>query len=464
MNPIHMKPITSTHIVAIPYPGRGHINPMMNLCKLLASRKHDLVITFVVTKEWSDFIGSCPKPDNIHFASIPNVIPSELVRGADFPGFYEAVMTKMEAPFEELLDSLQLPVTAVIADTELKWAIRIGNRRNFPVASLCTISATVFSILHSIGLTENWHSLVDLLEKGSELEEQNPGISPCHLTDLQEILGGNARRVIQLTLECISWVLKAKYLLFTSVYELEGHVIDTLKAKFSIPIYPIGAAIPYFELHENSSESTFPNVPNYLQWLDSHPPCSVLYVSLGSFLSVLEEQMGEITAGLQDSGVPYMWVARGETSRLRDSCGGMGLVVPWCDQLKVLCHSSIGGFLTHCGWNSTLEAIFAGVPMLTFPIIFDQAPNSKKIVEDWKIGWRVKEQQRDESLVTRARISELVRSFMDSENNEVKNMRKSVRELKDSCRKAVAKDGSSQINLDAFIKDISQDHGARLID
>lgn len=255
---------------------------------------------------------------------------------------------------------------------------------------------------------------------------------------------------------------KAKYLLFTSVYELEGQVIDTLKEKLNIPIYTIGPAIPYFEIHDNySPESNFQNiVPNYLQWLDSHPPCSVLYVSLGSFLSVSNDQMDEIAAGLKDSGAPYLWVARGETGRLRDNnCGGMGLVVPWCNQLKVLCHSSIGGFLTHCGWNSCLEAIYAGIPMLTFPITFDQAPNSKKIVDDWKIGWRVKEQQKDESLVTRDRIAELVQSFMDPENNEVKNMRKSARELKEKCRKAVSKDGSSQINLDAFIQGISIDHG-----
>ncbi|XVE58972.1 hypothetical protein DITRI_Ditri05aG0006500 [Diplodiscus trichospermus] len=452
-----MNSITSTHVVAIPYPGRGHINPMMNLCKLLASRKHDLLITVVVTEEWLGFIGSCSKPDNINFASIPNVIPSELVRGADFPGFYETVMTKMETPFQELLDSLELPVTAILADTELKWAIRMGNRRNLPVASLCTTSATVFSILQGIVQTENWHSLVNLLDKGTE---QNQGISPGHFADLQAIMEGNTRQVIQLTLECISWVPKAKHLLFTSVYELEGHAIDTLKAKFNIPIHTIGPAIPYFELHENSSESNFENVPNYLEWLDSHAPCSVLYVSLGSFLSVSNDQMDEIAAGLEDSGVPYLWVARGETYRLRDNSGGMGLVVPWCDQLKVLCHSSVGGFLTHCGWSSILEAIYAGIPMLTFPIIFDQAPNSRRIVDDWKIGWRVKEQQKDGSLVvTRARIAELVRSFMDAENNEVKNMRKSARELKEKCRKAVAKDGSSQINLDAFIKGISQGHG-----
>ncbi|TYG88146.1 hypothetical protein ES288_A13G271900v1 [Gossypium darwinii] len=456
MNLIHTRPISGTHVVAIPYPGRGHINPMMNLCKLLASRKHDLLITFVITEEWLGFIRSYTKPDNIHFASIPNVLLSELVRGADFPGFYEAVMTKMEAPFEELLDTLELPVTAIIADTELKWAICMGNRRNFRVASLCTTSAKFFSVLHSMRFPYSANM------SQFELAERSSGISP----DIRMIFEGSTRQVFQLSLECISRVPKAKYVLFTSVYELEGHAIDTLKARFNIPIYTIGPAIPYFELHGNSLETMVQNVPSYLQWLDIHPPCSVLYVSLGSFVArkLSNDQMDEIAAGLQDSGVPYLWVARGETSWPTEKGSEMGFVVPWCDQLKVLCYSSIGGFLTHCGWNSILEAIYAGIPMLTFPILFDQAPNSKQIVDDWKIGWRLKEEQKDGSLVTRASIAELVRSFMDPENNEVKNMRKSASELKEKCRKAVAENGSSQRNLDAFIKDISQGHDVMLIE
>ncbi|XVF46189.1 hypothetical protein PTKIN_Ptkin03bG0007300 [Pterospermum kingtungense] len=109
------------HLVAMPFPGRGHINPMMNLCKLLVSKKKDILITFVVTEEWLGFIGSDPKPDNIRFETVPNVIPPERLKAADFPGFYEAVMTKKEAPFEQLLDRLEVPVTAILGDIEVRW-------------------------------------------------------------------------------------------------------------------------------------------------------------------------------------------------------------------------------------------------------------------------------------------------------------------------------------------------------
>ncbi|KAL0016230.1 hypothetical protein SO802_003299 [Lithocarpus litseifolius] len=128
----------------MPYPGRGHINPMMNLCKLLSSKKHHLLITFVVTEEWLGYIGPDPKPNNIRFASIPNVVPPESLRSADFTGFYAAVMTKMEAPFEELLDQLEHPVDAMLGDVELPWTISVGNRRNIPVASVSTMPAVFF--------------------------------------------------------------------------------------------------------------------------------------------------------------------------------------------------------------------------------------------------------------------------------------------------------------------------------
>lgn len=144
------------HVLAVPYPGRGHVNPMMNLCKLLAATKtdHNFLISFLVTEEWLGFIEGDPKPDQIRFRTIPNVLPSELVRGNDFPGFYEAVMTKMESPFEQLLDHIQPPVSLVMADAELLWAIPAANRRNIPVASLWTMSASVFSMFRYYDLIQ----------------------------------------------------------------------------------------------------------------------------------------------------------------------------------------------------------------------------------------------------------------------------------------------------------------------
>ncbi|CAL0309661.1 unnamed protein product [Lupinus luteus] len=443
------------HVVAVPYPGRGHINPMMNLCKSLLSSTslhgHDILITFLVTQEWQTLIGTnYHMPHNITICTIPNVLPSELTRGSDFAGFYEAVMTKMEAPFEAFLDQIETPVTLIIADTELLWVVPVANHRHIPVALLWTSSASVFSMfLHHDLFRPNGHLGTNLLEHGEERVEYIPGVSSTRKADLPTIFDRNHERVLLLTLQCIERVKDAQYLLFNSIYEIEQQVIDILKTKYPFPLYIVGPAIPFFEIDNNDK-------PDYLQWLDSQPTGSVLYVSLGSYLSVSYEQMEEIVAGVCNSGVKFLWVAREENnSWLNHDCLVNGFVVPWCDQLRVLCHSSIGGFLSHCGWNSVLEATFAGAPILTFPIFFDQAPNSKQIVEDWKVGLHGKAMVGAKN-VRREEISGLVHRFMNSQSNEGKELRKRANEVKGACRRAIVEGGSSMHNIHAFVLDVLQ--------
>ncbi|WCJ34773.1 UDP-Glycosyltransferase superfamily protein [Euphorbia peplus] len=443
----------TSHIVAMPYPGRGHINPMMNLCKLISLKKPDILITFVVTEEWYNLISNYKIPPNIILRTIPNVIPSERVRGDDFPNFLEAVGKKMESPFEVLLDRIihdGFPVDVIIADTYLDWIVRVGNRRNIPVASLWTKSATCFSVFYYFDLLRlNGHFPVKISERGDELVDYIPGIPPTRLADFPSIFEGIGRKTLPRKLECVSMVSKAQYLLFTCAYEPEAQIFDSLKMNLPFRIFTVGPLIPYFE----PGIST--DVPNYIEWLNSQPKNSVLYVSImGSFLSVSNAQKEEIIAGISDSGVRCLWVSRGE--KVGFGFDDRTLAVAWCDQLKVLNHPSVGGFWTHCGWNSTLEAAFAGVPILTSPIFSDQVPNSKKVEEDWKTGWRVKSSVEGESLVKRGEIKKIVENFMDSEKIEVIEMRKNAKEIKDVSQIATKKGGSSDTNIEKFISFISQ--------
>ncbi|KAL6200415.1 hypothetical protein ACLB2K_030196 [Fragaria x ananassa] len=442
------------HVVAMPYPGRGHVNPMMNLCKLLASQNSNILITFVLTEEWLGFIGSEPKPDNVVFATIPNVIPSELVRGADMVTFFDAIMSKMEAPFDLLMDRLEPPPSLIVADTYLPWAVRVGNRRSIPAASFWPMSASVFSVFqHFYLFEENGHFPVDFSEKGNDRVDYIPGVSSTLLLDLPHIMDGKHPTILCHNLEAFSWLPKAQYLLFPTIYELETQVMDVLRSELSLPVYTIGPLIPSFKANDHPS-----NVA-HSQWLDSQPCSSVLYISMGSFASVSSAQMDEIAAGLNKSSIQFFWVARGEAGRLQEVCGTKGLVVPWCDQLSVLNHSCIGGFLTHCGWNSVKEGVSAGVPFLTLPIKIDQGMNSKAIVEDWKIGWRVKSTEaKIDHLVTSEEIAWLVKTFMDLGDGQGKEMRRRAREFQQIYHSAIAEGGSSESNISAFIGDIFQGH------
>ena len=277
------------------------------------------------------------------------------------------------------------------------------------------------------------------------------GISSAHMADLRVVLNENDKRVIQLALECIYEVGKASYLLLTTVQELEQEAIDSLKSTFPFPVCPLGPTIPYFDL-----KSHYDHNLDHLKWLDSQPSESVLYISLGSFLSISSAEMDEIASALKISGVSFFWVARGEAFRLSEKCGNKGMVVPWCDQLRVLSHSSIGGFWSHCGWNSILEALFSGVPVLTFPLFLDQVPNMSQIVNEWKNGWKIERSEANfcEMFMRNEEISELVKRFMDLDSEEGRLIRDRARELKSVCVQAISKGGSSDANLDAFLQDI----------
>ncbi|KAH7837206.1 hypothetical protein Vadar_011032 [Vaccinium darrowii] len=423
--------MATCHVVAMPYPGRGHINPMMNLCKLLSSRRHHHIrITFVVTEEWLGLIGSETKPDNIRFVTIPNVLPSELGRAADQKGFVEAVLTKLEEPFEGVLDRLEAPVNVIVADTFLPWAVDVGSRRNIPVASFWPMPVNVFSMFYHYDLlVQNRRFPVELPERAEVTVDNIPGLSPFLLSDLPSIFHFQDQTLLRRCVQLASKVPQAQYLLFNSVFELESTVIDALQSKFPFPIYSLGPLIPYFNLHDhNSSHPTAPNgaTPNYLKWLDSQPQSSVLYVSLGSFLSVSSAQMDEIVAGLVSSGVKYLLVARDKSGDFGLTAGGIRL------------------------WN----VFFAGLPVLAFPIAMDQVPISKLVAEDLKIGWKVRAVNND--LVSREEIAQLVRRFMDPENVERKEMMKRARETREMFRRAIGKGGSSEKNFEAFLNDISK--------
>ncbi|KAG6436473.1 hypothetical protein SASPL_101373 [Salvia splendens] len=453
------EPITACHVVAVPYPGRGHVNPMMNLCKLLASLKPDLLITVVLTEEWLGLIGAEEKPPGIRFATIPNVLPSERERAADMPSFVGATQTKMGEPFEQLMARLKEPIHFIIADMFLFWAIDFGNRMNIPVASLWPMPASVFSLFYHLDLLErNGDHPFDVSERGEERIDYIEGIESIRLIDIPSIAYMKDQRLINLVRRIFHNLTKAQYLLISSIYELESQVMEALNQEFSFPIYTFGPAIPYLNLEKVTALSTNKTDDDllYFDWLNSQPPTSVLYVSLGSFLSVSAEQMDEIADGLRASGVSFLWVARGEAKRLQQRCGeAAGRVVPWCDQLRVLCHPSIGGFWTHGGWNSTMECLFGGKPMICFPIILDQTTIRKHVVEDWKIGVDSKKDLAPGDILRSGKITEIVKKFMDADSSERRYMVVGrAREFREIIRQAVSEGGSSLTNLTSLLDHI----------
>uniref|UniRef100_A0A0E0M690 Uncharacterized protein n=1 Tax=Oryza punctata TaxID=4537 RepID=A0A0E0M690_ORYPU len=250
-------------------------------------------------------------------------------------------------------------------------------------------------------------------------------------------------------------VRKAQCILFTSFHELEPEIINRIAETAGCPIYPIGPSIP--QLPRNGGDPGKIGNDDHRNWLDAQQENSVLYVSFGSYVAMPHLQLEEIAMALCDSGVQLFWVGRDKADSLQQQVGGdKGLVVPWCEQLKVLCHPSIGGFLSHCGWNSVLEAVSAGVPLLAFPVGWDQLADGHIVADEWKIGINLRGQRGEDGIVSKAAIRAAVMKLMDLDDSESREMRIRAAELREASRGAIQEGGSSHCSLNSLVNDLAQ--------
>jgi len=192
-----------------------------------------------------------------------------------------------------------------------------------------------------------------------------------------------------------------------------------------------------------------------MKWLDDKPKQSVVYVSFGSMAVLKEEQIKEIAYGLRDSESYFVWSVRAsEENKLPKDFGKRsekGLVVGWCSQVKVLGHEAIGCFVTHCGWNSTLEALSLGVPMVAMPCWSEQYTNAKLIADVWKMGIRG---EVDEKKIVRGEVlKHCIMEVMKSERG--KEMKKKAMEWKALAEHAVSEKGSSHKNIVEFLNGLA---------
>jgi len=227
-------------------------------------------------------------------------------------------------------------------------------------------------------------------------------------------------------------------------------------------IKPIGPTIPSVYLDRQLEDdreyglSLFkPNLDGCKEWLDSKETGSVVYVSYGSMAALGEEQMAEIAWGLKRSGCYFLWVVRESEkkklpSNFAEESSEKGLIVTWSQQLEVLAHKSVGCFMTHCGWNSTLEALSLGVPMVAMPQWTDQPTNAKYIADVWHVGIRVEVNQK--RIVTKEEVERCIREVMESERSNV--IRKNSDKWKKLAKMAVDEGGSSDKNIEEFVTEV----------
>ena len=292
-----------------------------------------------------------------------------------------------------------------------------------------------------------------------------PGMQNFRLKDLPDFIRTTDPNdfMVEYIMEMADTVHKASAIVFNTFDELEGDVINALSSMLP-SLYTIGPFPSFFnqspkEIKDHLLASLGSNLwkedAECLEWLESREPRSVLYVNFGSITVMSSEQLLEFAWGLANSKKPFLWIIRPDlvigssvilSSEFVNETRGRGLIARWCPQEQVLNHPSVGGFLTHCGWNSTTESVCAGVPMLCWPFFADQPTNCRYICNEWGIGIET------DTSVKREEVEKLVNELMVGE--KAKKMSQKIMELKKKAEEVTRPGGSSYMNLDKVIKEV----------
>jgi len=295
-------------------------------------------------------------------------------------------------------------------------------------------------------------------EDPKDIIDYIPGLPPLQPEDLPSDIqtGDTCNLLHRLVVQQLPLLDETEWIIGNTVYELEREASDGVR-NTAAPICSLGPFLPSFYLEAECNHEEMLMNPTSLslwaetdcgQWLYSKARSSVLYTSFGSMARISKAQVEEIAMALLESGLSFVWVVRpgmlNSDLEAIDNGGvlpegflektkNQGLVVPWSNQLSILSHRSVGGFFTHGGWNSTMESLSMGVPMLVFPQWADQYTHRMLVVNQWKIGLQL-ETSRDDGLIERTEIARAIGALLVSQEGEV--MRRNSRELRAAIRKA----------------------------
>ncbi|XP_019172087.1 PREDICTED: 7-deoxyloganetin glucosyltransferase-like [Ipomoea nil] len=464
------------HAICIPTPAQGHICAMLKLAKLLHHKGFH--ITYVLTQlnythimQARDFVPLNQTP-TFRFETIADGLPARENRHSaiDFAELCFATAKNCFAPFRELVDRLNLapdvpPVSCIVSDAFMSFTVRAAEELGIPVALFWPVSGVVSMLhLHSPHLRDKVSKNKDMkmaLET-DHIIDWIPGIKSIGLGDIPTTAWSPDPNdpLIDYTISETSRSYKASAIIFHTFDELEPEVCNALCSMFdrAYTIGPIPLLLKGFPESEiNKIEChMWKEDPNCIQWLDSKPPKSVVYVNFGSMAVTSPEKMVELAMGLCKSMQSFLWIIRSELlssdwfatlpPEFMNAVKSRGYVAGWCDQERVLNHPSIGGFLTHCGWNSILESMSAGVAMLCWSCFGDQPLNRLCCCAQWGLGVEI------DSDVNRENVGSVVRELMEGEKG--REVKKKATFWKERAEAATSGGGSSFSNLDKLIREV----------
>ncbi|KAF3455340.1 hypothetical protein FNV43_RR05788 [Rhamnella rubrinervis] len=468
-------------VLIFPCPLQAHVNSMLKLAELLCQA--GLHVTFLNTHSiqnrlllHSDVESRFSTYPGFLFKTISDGLPDDHPRSGD--RFAEVILSmktigksllKQMLVSDELGSDCSPSVTCIIADGLFGgFTADAAIELHIPIIYFRTISACCFWIYLSIAKVIEADELpIRGKEDMDRLIKNVPGMesflrcrdlpSFCRVSDFND-------KIFQFVAQDTHHCRRAQALIFNTFEDLEGPILSHIRTVCP-KVYSIGPTHSHLNYKLSNKAATSSESSNSLSkvdrscitWLDNQPSKSVIYVSFGSVAVITKDQLMEFWHGLVNSKKRFLLVVRLDLvsgkdgddpqipAELLDGTKERGFTVGWAPQEEVLAHPSVGGFLTHSGWNSTLESIVAGVPMICWPCLADQQVNSRYVNEVWKLGMDMKD------VCDRKVVENAVNAVMGDRKEEFQRQAEVMSIL---ATKSVSEGGSSYNNLQELIKDI----------
>ncbi|WVZ69528.1 hypothetical protein U9M48_018301 [Paspalum notatum var. saurae] len=454
------------HILFFPFLAPGHLLPIADMaalfaargvkCSILTTPANAAAIRSAVVRANDASRGTegalavdivvVPFPD----VGLPPGVESTpaLNSDADRMKFFQGIRLLRE-PFDRFLSENH--PDAVVSDSFYDWTVDAAAEHGVPRLVFLGISLFARACLDTMlrnnpaeAADEHPDALVTLPELPHRIELRrsqvlDPKMRAARWTFYQRVNAADQRSYGEV---------------FNSFHELEPDYLEhytTSIGRRAWLVGPVAPAIKDVTTRGANDNGLSPDADGYLRWLDARPSGSVVYVSFGTLTHFSPHELRELARGLDLSGKNFVWVI-GAGAVTEDSewmpngleelmaSGERGLIIRgWAPQTLILNHTAVGGFVTHCGWNSILEAISAGVPMVTWPRNADQFYNEKQVVELLKVGVSIGS---IDHVIDGDVIAEAIERVM-GHGEEAAAIRRRSKELGEKARSAVENGGSS---------------------
>ncbi|KAG1347095.1 Scopoletin glucosyltransferase [Cocos nucifera] len=458
-------------IFFFPYMAAGHMIPMLDMAKLFAGRRvastiiitpsNTALVTSTIRRANSNSISllCLPLPSPVHTGLPDGWDSSASIGHLDFQTVHHAIAL-LRRPLHHLLADHQ--PDCLISDMFLPWTADVAHELGIPRL-----------IFHGMGFFSLCvlHHLEHYRPQDNVSSDDEPFIvpGPVEMTRSQLPAPLKSNTDFNRLLERMHEAEAKSYgVVVNSCYEMEPQYAEHYTKIIGKKAWCVGPVSLCSESGTHKVERVGERVSvdhgGCLAWLDSKKPESVLYVCFGSLIQFTAAQLREIALGLEASGRAFVWVVSAEGTEavsegLQERSEGRGMIIRgWAPQVLILNHEAVGGFLTHCGWNSVLEGVSAGVPMVTWPIFSDQPFNEKLVVDVLEIGVRVGAriagEEGDQEVVVKSEKIERAVDWVMGSGEEADRRRTRARRLGEVARRAVGEGGSSCKDMGRLMEEL----------